>query len=330
MRLASLGLNPAIPNECWLIPRKGIAEPQYGYGGLRKLVLRSAEVIDCFSREVCANDLFEAPESLIVLPLHRIKPFVPRGRVVGYYNVLQKHNGNWLTLMMSVAEVEAHRDRYAQKDREGKYGPSWSQARPDKEGLTNFDKMGLKTVLRMNCNPRDVTLEAEVWAALQSDILPQRPPALTHAQHAALPQGGTGVSIDLQTGEVCEPVVVVNREHTKTVAEHINDLYGGPTSHPGSAEVARRTPIGQQIDALLRQFGDSAAEADRYWLDAASVYPDLTPGALSILHGQLVERLAVTTQARDAIQIALPADEALTEDDATLSLWEQEARQEER
>lgn len=187
IRAANLGLNPAIPNEYWLIPREGKiwvkneetgrsvehkvmqAEPQYGYGGLRKLVMRSPEVRDCFSREVCINDVFEPPVDPVSLPKHQIPPFTPRGAVIGYYNVIQKQNGNHLTLMMSVAEVEAHRDRYAQQNQKGEYGSSWSKGRPDREGLTNFDRMGLKTVLRMNCSPRNVTLEAYVWEAFKSD-----------------------------------------------------------------------------------------------------------------------------------------------------------------
>ena len=45
LRVAQLGLNPALPNEVFFIPREGKSGMeltlQYGYGGLRKLVMRS-------------------------------------------------------------------------------------------------------------------------------------------------------------------------------------------------------------------------------------------------------------------------------------------------
>jgi phage RecT family recombinase len=174
VRMARLGLNPSIPNEVWLIPRKGQAELQYGYGGLRKLVLRSPEVLDCFARDVRVNDEYHSPETPVSLPIHRLpERFAPRGRVEGYYAVALVRGGNWRTVQMSVAEVEAHRERYSQRDsRTGQWGQSWSQAHADLEGLTNFDKMGLKTVLRMLCNARDLTLSADVVEVLREEALP--------------------------------------------------------------------------------------------------------------------------------------------------------------
>lgn len=283
MRFASLRLNPAIPNECWLIPRGGKAEPQYGYGGLRKLVLRSAEVIDCFSKEVCENDTFAYPDTPVSLPHHTMTPFVPRGRVIGYYNVIQKTNGNWLTLLMSVRELLAHRDRYAQQDRSGQYGSAWSQTHPDKEGLTSFDKMGLKTVLRMNCSPRNVTLEADVWDVMQSEQIDLRRASVPRKTVPQLPQEGTGVTLDLNTGEIRETVAVENPEHGKTVEQHISDLYGkdAPPIHP------RQTPMGLRIKALLTAQGLSAAEQDARWQEWQAHYPLLTPSVLAIIHDQL-------------------------------------------
>ena len=66
IRIASLRLNPSLPNEVFIIPRRlkrdnasvWEATLQYGYGGLRKLIMRSPEVQDVFAREVRVNDTF--------------------------------------------------------------------------------------------------------------------------------------------------------------------------------------------------------------------------------------------------------------------------------
>lgn len=181
-RIAALRLNPALPNMVHFIPRK-MEQPkqnerdrptyaleltlQYGYAGLRELVMRSPEVIDCFTRDVREKDEYEPPADLISPPLHRLPArFQSRGRVEGYYATIKLANGHWRTLQMSVAEVEAHRTRYVKSP-----GPAWERgSRPDvTDGLTSFDKMALKTVLRMLCNGRDVPMSAEVREALHMD-----------------------------------------------------------------------------------------------------------------------------------------------------------------
>ena len=92
MRAAALRLNPAIPNEYWLIPRNlkvkvdgrdtwiKSAEPQYGYGGLRKLVLRSPEVIDR-DEIICTayRRQYHEPEIRVAaIPADRLGPLIKR------------------------------------------------------------------------------------------------------------------------------------------------------------------------------------------------------------------------------------------------------------
>ena len=276
MRLASLRLNPAIPNEAWLIPRGNKAEVQYGYGGLRKLVMRSAEVIDCFSREVCQNDTFVSPATPISLPTHQIPPFTPRGRVIGYYNVIQKANGNFLTLMMSVVEIEAHRDRYAQQDRQGQYGSAWSRSRPDQEGLTNFDKMALKTVLRMNCNPRNVGLEAEVWSAIKGEGPGGERTTVTVTPPRAL--SIPSEPVNQETGEILTP--------QKVLEAHIADLYGdrGKSQHP----------LEQEITQALQERGLTPAAIQAFWQVRRQKYPDLTPAALGMIRDEILSEIQTT------------------------------------
>jgi recombination protein RecT len=219
IRIASLRLNPSLPNEVFIIPRRvkrgadtvWEATLQYGYGGLRKLILRSPDVVDCFARDVRINDHYEPPPTPVSLPVHVLPGgFAPRGRVIGYYAAVQLRCGNWRTWMMSVAEVEAHRDRYVPSDRDGAYGSAWQRHREDQEGLTNFDKMGLKTCLRLLCNPRDFSLEAEVAAAIATeDGLRKETPAEL--------QGYT------RRGDRPDPPAAVRETPLEA---HVEDLYG--------------------------------------------------------------------------------------------------------
>lgn len=248
IRIASLRLNPSLPNEVFIIPRRltrdnaSVLEAtlQYGYGGLRKLIMRSPEVQDVFAREVRANDTYQPPPTPVELPRHSVPgAFAPRGRVIGYYAAVLLTCGNWRTWMMSVGEVEAHRNRYVPTDRDGAYGSSWQRNREDQEGLTNFDKMGLKTCLRMLCNPRDFSLEAEVAAAIAAeDVLLKETPAQL--------QGYT------RSGQRSMPSAAVRET---PLDEHVEDLYGPSQGKRGGQSVK------VAIEGLHR-----AAGMEEYWI----------------------------------------------------------------
>lgn len=166
VRMARLGLDPSIPNDVWLVPYKNEASLIVGYGGLRKLVLRHPDVVDVFAQVVCANDVYRPAETQVSLPTHRLpEGFQPRGRAIGYYAAALLKSGIWRVVSMSVAEVEGHRDRYSQAAK----STFWARNMPDKEGLTNFDKMACKTVLRQLCSPRYLSLDQDVAEALETE-----------------------------------------------------------------------------------------------------------------------------------------------------------------
>jgi phage RecT family recombinase len=252
IRIASLRLNPSLPNEVFIIPRRltrdnaSVLEAtlQYGYGGLRKLIMRSPEVQDVFAREVRVNDTYQPPTTPVELPRHSVPgAFAPRGRVIGYYAAVLLTCGNWRTWMMSVAEVEAHRNRYVPTDRDGAYGSAWQRNREDAEGLTNFDKMGLKTCLRMLCNPRDFSLEAEVAEAIAAeDVLLKETPA----QLQGYPRGGQRPA----------PSAAVR---DTPLDEHVEDLYGPPQGKRGGQTVKTA------IEGLHRAAGKDEWEIVSYW-----------------------------------------------------------------
>lgn len=166
VRMARLGLDPSVPNECFLVPYKQEASLIVGYGGLRKLVLRNPEVVDVFTAAVCQNDTYHPAESPVSLPIHRLpESFAPRGRTIGYYAAAYLRSGFWRVVSMSKAEVAGHRDRYAASAK----STFWADNHADKEGLTNFDKMALKTCLRQLCSPRHLSLDADITEALRTE-----------------------------------------------------------------------------------------------------------------------------------------------------------------
>lgn len=210
-KVAALRLNPSLPNVVQFIPRHAKQKNdkgkevwvleltmQYGYAGLRELVMRSPEVVDCFTQAVCVNDYYEPPATAVSPPIHRLPArFAPRGRVEGYYATVKLTNGHWRTLSMSVEDIEAHVGRYIPEDRRG---PAWERGkRPDTEvGLTTFDKMALKTVLRMLCNGRDLPMTATVRDAFISDDEATRIP--TAAEYQGYDRQGNRPAITAATG----------------------------------------------------------------------------------------------------------------------------------
>jgi len=175
VRMARLGLDPSIPNDVYFVPFKNEASLIVGYGGLRKLVLRNREVRDVFAQVVCVNDYYKPADSPITLPMHRLpEAFQPRGRAIGYYAAAYLQSGFWRVVSMSRKEIEAHRDRYSMQAK----GTFWADNHPDKEGLTNFDKMAMKTCLRQLCSPRYLSLDTDVAEALETEeTLYRRVPA---------------------------------------------------------------------------------------------------------------------------------------------------------
>ena len=137
---AQLGLEvgPAL-GQSYLIPYRnhGVDETQLiiGFRGWLALIHRGGQIASIDAREVHENDMFDyqyGDESYL-----KHKPAKgDRGPVTDYYCVAKTKNGGRTFEVMSRAEVEKHRDRYAKKVNGEIKGP-WA---------THFDEMALKTV----------------------------------------------------------------------------------------------------------------------------------------------------------------------------------------
>jgi recombination protein RecT len=140
MEAAKLGLEPGILGQCYMIPFKNNKtnqmEAQFivGYRGLIDLVRRSGQISTIEAREVHENDEFDYEYGLEDKLFHKPK-LNDRGKVICYYAKARMKDGGYSFLVMSVEEMEKHRDKHAKAKN---FGP-WKD---------EFDEMAKKTVLR--------------------------------------------------------------------------------------------------------------------------------------------------------------------------------------
>lgn len=141
MNAAQLGMEVNTPlGQCYLIPYRnhGTLEVQFqlGYKGLIDLAYRSGEVQSIQAHTVYENDEFEFEYGLE--PKLRHKPAKEnRGAPIAYYAIFKTKTGGYGFEVMSIADVQQHRDQFSKAAERG-FSP-WS---------TNFSEMAKKTVLK--------------------------------------------------------------------------------------------------------------------------------------------------------------------------------------
>ncbi len=148
MSCAQLGLRPGVLGQAYLLPlwnsknRRREAQLVIGYQGLTELIHRSGAVNMIASRVVYSNDefMFEyglAEDKLI----HRPPTSGPRGEPVAFYAIARMKDGGYaMTDVMSVADMEAYRDKYAMaKKKDGSVVGPW---------VSEFVPMAQKTMIR--------------------------------------------------------------------------------------------------------------------------------------------------------------------------------------
>lgn len=161
---AQLGLEPGPPlGLSWIIPRrnKGIYEAsfQIGYAGVRLLAYRSGMVKRIEAHVVHEGDDFDyAFQTPGGWRIDWNPSGVPTEEYTHVFCVAETVGGGELVEVMSRAEVIAHRDRYAQKDKKGKFGKAWRE---------NEAAMGQKTtVIRV---ARQLPMSSEFQDAMVAD-----------------------------------------------------------------------------------------------------------------------------------------------------------------
>lgn len=148
MTFAQLGLRPGVLGHGWLLPfwdtrgRSYKAQLVIGYQGYVELGYRSNQVAAIAARTVHTNDpifdvAFGTQDELFHKPLLN----GDKGPPIAYYSVVHVKDGRPMFYLKSHADMEAHRDRYAMAQKDGKIIPGTPWA-------NQFEGMAHKTCLR--------------------------------------------------------------------------------------------------------------------------------------------------------------------------------------
>lgn len=135
MRSAQLGLEPdGVLGQAYLIPYGKTVTFIPGYKGLIDLARRSGEVSNIIAKEVYENDEFDVDFSQEIPFVHKPKLEGDRGKLTHFWAMARFKDGGFHWDYMSVAEVEAIRDKG-----NGKGNQVWKDY---------FVEMGKKTAIR--------------------------------------------------------------------------------------------------------------------------------------------------------------------------------------
>lgn len=167
MTMAQLGLRPGVLGHGWLIPFKGKAQLVIGYQGLLELAHRSGQIASIQAHVVHEADAFSYAFGLNER-LDHTPAAGARGEATHYYCVVKSQSGGVYWDVITRAEAEEHRDRFAMaKSRDGRVVGPWRD---------HFDSMALKTVIKrvLKMAPRST----EIATALGADESAQVHPGL--------------------------------------------------------------------------------------------------------------------------------------------------------
>lgn len=166
MNCAILGLEPNLIGHAYLVPfynnKTKSREAQFviGYKGYIDLVRRTGDVSSIYAHEVCQKDEFEYWYGLKKDLKH--KPSEGnRGDVTHYYACYHLKDGAYDFVVMTRAEVEAHRDKYSKAKQ---FGP-W---------VDNFDEMAKKTCIRKLIKFMPISIEVAEQLAKDEAVLTPR------------------------------------------------------------------------------------------------------------------------------------------------------------
>jgi recombination protein RecT len=152
LKAHSLGLDPCLPNEFWLIPRKIqgtlTVTTQVGYNGLRRQAMRSGSYKDVKAHVVFEGDDFDV--ELVTGAMHHRPLFNgKRGDAVCAYAVAILQDGTLDPEVMSEDQINAIRNR----------SDAWKSGRSN-PWQTDWSEMARKTVLKRLCKRLDLGADA--------------------------------------------------------------------------------------------------------------------------------------------------------------------------
>jgi|GEM_PF-5872198 len=172
LQSAQVGLRPGVQGEAHLIPRWNSkthtleCNYQPGYQGVAQLALRSNEVADLCAYPVYKDDEFDYAlgdnAHIDHRPSVEVEP--EEENIILFYSVVHLVNGGTLREVMTKAQVDKVRDRFAPKAKGGSkvVGP-W---------VTDYTAMGRKTVLlrALKLAPKSTELARVVEDSYRADM----------------------------------------------------------------------------------------------------------------------------------------------------------------
>ncbi len=172
LQCAQLGLEPGILGQAYLVPFKNSRINRYevqlipGYKGLITLARRSGEISTIMAQVVYEKDKFAYKLGSNPDITHTPFDGDERGAITYFYAVAKLKDGGIQFDVLSKARVDAHRDRY-------------SKAASDGPWKTDYDAMGLKTVLRRLCKLLPASVELHTAITLDEYAEAQLPQGLS-------------------------------------------------------------------------------------------------------------------------------------------------------
>lgn len=169
LKIASWGVNLAVPNEVYLIPWGGKVNaimPMLGYKGLMRLALQAATELGISykkfdARPIYQFDLYMRSFGSDTYIKHEPPKFgEPRGDCIGYYAIAEDQYGRISHEEMTIQEMREHFARYCK----GKDNPKSPWAAKE-----NFDRYGVKTMIRLLVT-RHLPMTPKAALAIKEDI----------------------------------------------------------------------------------------------------------------------------------------------------------------
>lgn len=240
MSCAQLGLRPGVLGQAYLLPlwnsraRQREAQLVIGYAGLLELIYRAGTVSMIDARVVYSNDEFVQEYGLAEDKLiHRPPTSGPRGEPVAFYAIARMKDGGYsMTEVMSVADMQAYRDKYAMaKKKDGTIVGPW---------VSEFVEMAKKTMIRRLAKmlpkspevARAITHDGAVrvdYTPAGIDAAPSYvdsevvPPQTDEPADTAAPAEASPIDRDSLEAAV---LVALDTAGVTDVAAHLSGLYG--------------------------------------------------------------------------------------------------------
>ena len=247
MKCAELGLEPdsALPQRrMWLVPRWNSKTRamectyQIDYRAQLQLARDTGMVTSIVAAEVHERDSwsFELSPSGESMSTFKFSPnvFGDRGPVIGYFAAARLAGGEVQVVPMSRADAERHRDRFAQKTKEGSISGPWS---------SDFDSMALKSCLR------------KLWNLLPAG----RSPEAQKLQAAVASEEAATVDIEMPLPAAAEPEQMAEARTASVKAKLL-----AKAGKPAPVAVQAEPPHDAQTGEVLDDTADLAREAAEF------------------------------------------------------------------